>query len=233
MISPVSGVILLSSGKARPVSLYRLQDVKKGRVMHRRTFLGTGLAAIAVAQPAFASQLSLNAISGYLNGIVTARSPFTQVNDDGTLATGTLYIRRPGRMRFEYDPPNDLLVMAGGGQVGIFDGKSNVGTAERYPLRRTPLNLILERNVDLAQRNMVVGHDFDGTATVVTAQDPEHPEYGSIALKFTDGPIELRQWVIRDGQGAVTTVILGGHKQGDPIPARLFDINREETNRAG
>ena len=199
--------------------------------MHRRTFLISSAAADASLRPAFAQQLSLDAISTYLNGIVSAQSPFTQVNDDGTLATGTLYIRRPGRMRFEYDPPTDLLVMAGGGQVGIFDGKSNVGMAERYPLSRTPLNLILERNVDLARRNMVVGHEFDGTATVVTAQDPAHPEYGSIALKFTDGPIELRQWIIRDGQGATTTVILGQLEQGEPISARLFDINREETNR--
>ena len=78
-------------------------------------------------------------------------------------------------MRFEYNAPMDLLVMAGAGQVGIFDGKSNLPNAERYPLSRTPLNLILERNVDLGRRNMVVGHDFDGTATVVTAQDPENP----------------------------------------------------------
>ncbi len=198
--------------------------------MYRRTFLATAAAALA-ARPAFAAQLSLNDISRYLNGIERATSDFTQVNDDGTLSTGTFYIRRPGRMRFEYNPPEQLLVMAGGGQVGIFDGKSNIQKAERYPLRRTPLNLILERNVNLARRNMVVGHDFDGTATIVTAQDPEHPEYGTIQLKFTANPVELRQWVVTDGQGAKTTVILGQLTRVDDLSSTLFNISYEEGQR--
>ena len=200
--------------------------------MHRRTFLATAAASLA-ATPALADKLSLNAISSHLNGIRTATADFTQVNDDGSLSTGTLYIKRPGRMRFDYNPPEKLLVMAGGGQVGIFDGRSNLKKAERYPLRRTPLNLILEKNVNLAQRNMVVGHDFDGTATVVTAQDPKHPEYGTIQLKFTANPLELRQWVIRDGQGATTTVILGQMSLGAELPSTLFNISYEEGQRGG
>lgn len=198
--------------------------------MYRRTFLATAAAACA-AGPAFAAKLSLNDISRYLNSIERATSDFTQVNDDGTLSTGTFYIRRPGRMRFEYNPPEELLVMAGGGQVGIFDGKSNIQRAERYPLRRTPLNLILEQNVNLARRNMVVGHDFDGTATIVTAQDPEHPEYGTIQLKFTGNPVELRQWVVTDGQGSKTTVSLGQLRRVNDLSSTLFNISYEEGQR--
>lgn len=201
-------------------------------MMDRRTFLAAGAATLA-ARPALAQQLSLNALSRYLNSIQTATTKFTQVNDDGTLSTGTLYIKRPGRMRFDYDPPEKLLVMAGGGQVGIFDGKSNLKKAERYPLAQTPLNLILERNVDLGRRNMVVGHSFDGTATTVVAQDPAHPEYGTIALKFTGDPIELRQWIVTDGQGAKTTVILGDMSLGASLPSTLFNISYEEGQRGG
>lgn len=197
--------------------------------MYRRTFLAT--AAAFAATPALAARLSLNQISRYLNSITMATSEFTQVNDDGTLSTGKFYIRRPGRMRFEYNPPEKLLVIAGGSQVGIFDGKSNVKKAERYPLRRTPLNLILEQNVNLARRNMVVGHQYDGTSTIVTAQDPEHPEYGNIQLKFTSNPIELRQWVVTDGQGAKTTVILGQLTKVSSLPTTLFNISYEETRR--
>ena len=200
--------------------------------MHRRTFLATSAAALA-ARPAAAAQLSLNAISNYLNAMTTAQAPFTQVNADGTLSTGTLYVKRPGRMRFEYDPPEDLLVIAGGGSIGIFDGKANRKKAERYPLSETPLNIILERRVDLGRRNMVVGHSFDGTATTVVAQDPAHPEYGRISLKFTDNPVELRQWIVTDGQGAQTTVILGGLRPTGDLSSFLFNIKNEEDKRGG
>ena len=200
--------------------------------MHRRTFLAaTAAAAAMTATPALAQQLSLQAISDYLNSITAAKSDFTQVNDDGSLSTGTFYLNRPGRMRFEYNPPEQLLVIAGGGEVGVFDGKSNVSRAERYPLVQTPLSLILERTVNLGRRNMVTGHEYDGTATIVTAQDPEHPEYGSIQMKFTANPVELRQWVVRDGQGAKTTVILGQLAKTNPPSARLFDIDRAEGQR--
>ncbi len=198
--------------------------------MKRRAFLmATG--AVLIAQPAFAEKLSLNAISGYLNGIQTAKADFTQVNDDGTLSTGKFLLHRPGRMRFEYNPPEKLLVMAGGSQIAIFDGKSNLVQAEKYPLKQTPLNLILERNVNLAGRNMVVGHDYDGTSTTVVAQDPENPEYGTISLKFTSNPVELRQWIITDGQGARTTVILGELDKGVRLSPQLFSIVHEENSR--
>ena len=168
-----------------------------------------------------AEKLPLSAISGYLNGLETAQGPFTQINDDGTLSTGTLYMHRPGRMRFEYDPPDSAVVIAGGGAVTIHDTKSNQ-PPESYPLRRTPLSIILARNVDLGRANMVVGHGFDGTATVVTAQDPENPEYGSIELMFTAEPVELRKWVIHDGSGGQTTVIMGGLQAGGHLSSLLF-----------
>lgn len=200
--------------------------------MLRRTFLASGIALAAT--PVLAEEkLTLDAISRYIMKITRAKCDFAQINDDGTLSTGTLYIWRPGRMRFEYDSPEDLLVMAGGGQVAIFDGKSNISGAERYPLRRTPLNLILERDIDLGSRDMVIGHEFDGTATIVTAQDPERPEYGHLQLKFTDNPVELRQWVVFDGQGARTTVVLGQLELPSELPGSLFSIEFEEAERRG
>ena len=186
--------------------------------------LVTALAS-TLAAPAWADKLSLNAISKYLNGLQTAKGAFTQINDDGTISTGTIYISRPGKIRFEYNPPDQTLVLASAGAVAIFDSKTNQGP-ETYPLNRTPLKIILAKNVDLARANMVTGHTDDGTATIVTAQDPEHPEYGDIQLKFTGNPIELRQWIINDDSGSRTTVVLGELKKGGNFPYRLFDINQ-------
>lgn len=198
--------------------------------MHRRTFLATTAAATMLAGPA-AAKLSLNEISRYLNGLKTAQAEFTQVNADDTISTGKIYIQRPGRVRFDYNPPQETLVMAGGGQVAVFDGRSNRIRPEQYPLARTPLKIILEQNVDLARRNMVVGHREEGAKTIVTAQDPENPQYGQIEMVFTANPVQLRQWVITDGSGARTTVILGDLKTGVSLPSRYFSIPTEINRR--
>lgn len=198
--------------------------------------------AAAIALPAIALALSLSSafaaeklpldqLSSYLNSLTTSKGPFTQINDDGSVSTGTIHIHRPGRMRFEYNPPEDALVVAGGGRVAIFDSKSNL-PPEQYPLRLTPLHLILKGNVDLGKADMVVGHGIEGSETFVTAQDPENPEYGSIRLVFTGPPVELRRWVIAGADGSETTVILG--RMESPAEARplLFSIEHEIERRA-
>lgn len=180
-----------------------------------------------LAAPALASTkpLSLSAISKYLTGLTSAKGAFTQVNPDGTLSKGTFYIKRPGRMRFEYAAPNDALVIAGQSRLAIFDGRSNAGP-QQYPLHKTPLHIILKKNVNLNTSGMVTAHQHDGTSTSITAQDPEHPNYGNVKLVFTDQPTELRQWIVTDESGQKTTVILGELNKKANIPGRLFDIDR-------
>lgn len=196
----------------------------------RRMIVAAPLALAGLALPALGQEIPLAQISAYLNGLQTVEGQFTQINGDGTLATGRIYIKRPGRIRFEYDPPEEALVIAGGGQLAIFDPRSNTGP-ERYPLNQTPLNILLQRNVDLDNARMVTGHDYDGLTTTLTAQDPDHPEYGSIRLVFTNGPVELRQWIIADSGGSETTVILGDVTVGGTIRESLFNIQSEMRRR--
>ena len=199
-------------------------------VMITRRALMAPLALLMLALPVQAEKIGLGAISQYLNGLTTVETDFTQVNADGSISTGKLYIRRPGRVRFEYAAPDDSLVLASAGSVAIFDGKSNQ-PPEQYPLTRTPLNLILAETVDLGRSGMVVAHSEDGTSTRVKAQDPEHPEYGTIEMVFTAGTTELRKWIITDDAGQETTVILGEMQKGGSFPTSLFSIQSEITQR--
>lgn len=190
-------------------------------------FLALMATLILTALPATAQQIPLSTLSNYLNQLTSAEGSFTQINADGTISTGTIYLRRPGKVRFEYNPPEQALVMANNGTVVVFDRKLG-GEPNTYPLNRTPLGLILARNVDLSRANMVTAHGYDGTATTVTAQDPQNPEYGSIQMVFTGNPTELRQWIITDDAGQQTTVILGALERKQ-LPNRLFNIERERN----
>ncbi|NUH65362.1 outer membrane lipoprotein carrier protein LolA [Sulfitobacter sp. S0837] len=190
--------------------------------------LAIGLTVTAPLAAA-AQQLSLGEISGYLNQLRTAKGAFTQINDDGSVSSGTVYIKRPGKVRFEYNAPDSGLVVAGANTVVIYDKKSNQ-PAETYPLSRTPLSIILADRVDLGRAKMVTGHSYDGTATTVTAQDPANPQYGNIQMKFTGNPVQLRQWVINDGNGSATTVVLGDMQVGVNIPNSMFDTGAARAN---
>ena len=186
--------------------------------------------AVMLALPAWAAPIPLKDLSAYLNSLTTAQAAFRQENADGSRAKGILYIKRPGRARFEYAAPDKSLVMAGGGQVAIFDAKSNQ-PPEQYPLKRTPLNLILARKVDLATAKMVVGHGEVNGTTRVIAQDPEKPEYGTIELVFSANPIALSEWIITDDMGGKTKVMLDDFTTGMNLSAFLFDITYETRQR--
>lgn len=200
---------------------------------HRNLILAPLVGVLmSLAAPLAAAPLSLDQLSTYLNRLKTVQGDFTQINADGSIDTGTIYIRRPGRARFEYNAPNNALVMAGQSQLAVFDPVTP-DSAEVYPLRRTPLSIILANKVDLGQAKMVVDHREVDNTTVVTAQDPEHPEYGSIQLVFTADPIRLRQWVISDDGGSHTTIILGDTKTGMSLNNALFSISSERAKRGG
>ncbi len=184
---------------------------------------------VLAAGPAAAAKLSLAEISRYLNGLSTAEAAFTQMNADGSVSEGRVLIQRPGRMRFEYTP-DATLVLASGGQLAIFDPKSNQ-PPEQYPLSKTPLNLILGKDIDLTRAKMVVGHAEDGPLTTVIAQDPDHPEYGTLTLAFSAEPVALRQWTVTDETGNRTTVVLDDLKTGGKFQPSTFSISYEVDRR--
>lgn len=188
------------------------------------------LTLLALSLPAAATETSLDTLSSYLNGLAAVEASFVQVNADGSKAKGTISIQRPGRARFDYAAPDDSLVLASGGMVAIFDAKSNQ-PPEQYPLARTPLNLILAKEVNLSVAKMVIGHREVGTTTRVLAQDPKHPDYGTIELVFSENPVALTQWIITDDIGNQTSVTLGDLVDGKTYPSSTFSIDLETAKR--
>lgn len=172
-----------------------------------------------------AEKLSLDQLSAYLNGLTSAKGAFTQVNADNTLSKGNFMIKRPGKMRFEYAQPNPALVVASSGQIAIFDKKSTAGP-QGFPLGKSPLAIILKKDVNLRASGMIISHKEEGPLTKIMAQDPKHPDYGKIQLVFTADPVELRQWITTDQTGQKTTVILGDLDKAVNLPESLFDINQ-------
>ena len=186
---------------------------------------------VILTSPVVAEKISLNEISSYFNAMTTAEAQFLQITDTGETSTGRLFIRRPGRIRFEYDPPEATLVVVGGGQVAVFDPKSR-DEPQRFPLRHSPLNLVLEREVDLAQRDMVVAHFEAESQTAVTLQDAENPDYGFIQLIFTNNPVQLREWIVQDNSGGRTQIVLDSLTEGGRLSNVLFNIQYEMQKRS-
>jgi outer membrane lipoprotein-sorting protein len=198
--------------------------------MFRRTLLLAALALpLAAALPAAAQQFSgedmrdLARISNYLNGIATLEGNFVQVGHDGELSEGRFYLRRPGRLRFEYEPPNPALVVADGFWVGVYD--TRLDTLDRYPLGNTPLELLLKERVDLRTEGAVQAIERGDGLIRVRAVDPKKPEQGSITMIFADNPLELRQWVVVDAQGLTTTVALSEVRANVKLKPELFVID--------
>lgn len=200
--------------------------------MKRRTLLAAAAAiVIAAVLPARANDArELARISAYLNSISTLVGDFVQIDPDGVLSEGRFLIRRPGRIRFEYNQPNPALVIADGFWVGVIDKRYD--QIDRYPLSETPLNLILKDDVNLSREGAVQEIQKADDQMRVLAVDPDYPERGSITLVFGSNPLELRQWIIDDSQGGVTTVALSETRSGVDIDPAEFVIP-ERGNTTG
>jgi outer membrane lipoprotein-sorting protein len=194
-----------------------------------RLLLLAAAALLALAPPAGAqgaNQADLLRISNYLNGLGTLTGQFVQIGPDGELSRGEFSMRRPGRLRFDYRPPNPALIVADGTWVGVCDRQ--IGTFERYPLRETPLDLLLRDRVDLRTEGAVQAIERGENQLRVRAIDPDAPEQGSITMIFSDVPLRLRRWVVVDAQGLTTTVALSETRSNVELDPELFVIEDED-----
>lgn len=165
----------------------------------------------------------IGALNAYLNGLTRARARFRQESADGTETGGTFYLLKPGKMRFEYDPPAESLVIADGTTLAVFDAKSNAGP-QRYPQRQTPLSLLSMREINVTSSRFVRRIDLVEDRALVTLFDPEAPENGQMLMIFDTAPVALREWILTDRAGLETHVYLEQIDTAARFETRLFNI---------
>jgi len=167
-------------------------------------------------------KIQLDKISAYLNGMHSLKARFVQIGPEGGTDQGTLYIQKPGQIRFEYNPPSALLVVATQGRVYVKNSRLN--TVDHYDLSDTPLGLLLNQDVDLKANRAVMGVVEQNGAVIVQARTSNTRNNSNITLVFSSPGLELRQWTVRDNQGGNTTVALQSLEPGAAIDPALFTV---------
>jgi outer membrane lipoprotein-sorting protein len=164
--------------------------------------------------------------NAYFINLSTLVADFTQVGGDGRRQGGTLYLQRPGKVRFEYDPPATLQVIADGRSVAVRDRK--LATQDLYSISQTPLKFLLRERVNLGQDIRITGITNDGDSVRINLEDSSTLGGTSrIALYFDSQVESLNQWRIVDAQGFQTVVVLGRIERGRRIDQDLFKIQYE------
>jgi outer membrane lipoprotein-sorting protein len=186
-------------------------------------------AAPAAAQ----SSTQLDRAVRALRAISTMRASFTQTDRTGQTLSGTLTLRSPGRIRFEYSQDVNMLVVSNGSTLTMVD--YDVQQVERWPIRNSPLGALLDPNRDVARFGRVVPTNSAGVVSIAV-EDPSRPEYGQITLIFVEragapGGLELNSWVALDSQNTRTTVRLSNHAYGMSVPDSAFTFR--DPRRSG
>jgi len=191
-------------------------------------------AALAAApQPAPLSaqdNLELQRIAAYLNGIRTMTARFSQVTGNGGTSSGRMWVSRPGKMRFEYDRPTPIAMLADAAYVFYWD--KELQQTSKVELRSTPAWFILRDPISFGADVIVSRFEHSGATVRVTVVEAAQPNLGSLSMVFTENPLTLRQWTVVDQQGKTTTVSLSEQQTGMALDPRLFQYQYLFTGMA-
>lgn len=177
-------------------------------------------------------QADLARVERYLNSIRTLRAQFLQVADNGATDHGQVLISRPGLMRIEYAPPSPHLIVADGYYLIYHEKKLN--QTSHIPLSSSLAGFLVRDTIKLSGDIVVTGFHYERGAIRLTVVQKSEPEAGQLTLVFSDNPLQLRQWTVTDGQGAVTRITLMNPEFGVPLDKKLFAFQppeREDPRR--
>lgn len=165
-------------------------------------------------------QADVQRIEDYLNSIGSMRARFLQVDASGGNVQGTLFILRPGRLRFEYDEPSPILIVADGTWVHYHD--KELDQTSRALISDTTVEFFTRNDLQLSGDVTVSDFTRDNGLMSVTIVDTNNPDEGSVTFTFDSNPINLRQWVVTDPEGAETLVALLSFETNVTLDADMF-----------
>ena len=185
---------------------------------------------LTIGKTLHADPYSLANISQYLTNLKLVKADFSQTNADGTISSGMILIKRPGRMRFEYYKPDNTLVLVSAGALAIFDPKGNQEPIT-YPINNNPISLILKGEVDLLNSGIVGNYEVSVQKAVLNIRDPKKPERGSVELVFAGTKPELAEFTIKNENGSSTSILLKDIEYPKELNETLFSIPLETNKR--
>ena len=184
------------------------------------------LALLSAVSPAAALSAEERALVGrverYLGDLQALAAPFIQVSSAGKMARGRLYLWRPGRLRFEYDPPTPIVIISDGRWVSYRDNELDETTI--VPLSRTPLGILVDDPVSLTTRAEVIDVRQEAGVVRLTLRLRDDSDGGEVKMAFTKNPFELKQWTIIDGQGSEVRITLLEVRRGSGFEKDLFFV---------
>jgi outer membrane lipoprotein-sorting protein len=219
---------------ADPVFSARLTILMDRLRVSRRVVLASGLAALSTLLSTFSRAAvpsppaavltpldmdDLRGITAYLNGIHTMTARFRQSSAGGDAATGSLWMARPGRMRFEYDPPSPILLIADRFYVYYVD--KQLSQMSKVGLKSTPAWFLLRDPITFDEL-LIKRFERGANTLTITVVEPAEPDNGSLTIVFSSQPLALRQWTIVDQQRKTTTVSISNVQFGVVLDPGLF-----------
>lgn len=164
---------------------------------------------------------TITRLEAYLNELSTVQSRFVQISSQGTFAEGELFLSRPGRVRFQYDDPHPVLLIADGHSFLYYDRE--LKNATFIPLEDSPLWFLIRERVSLTDQIDIVGIVEQDATISLTVRSQSLDDLGEVTLVFSDQPIELRKWVMTDVQGQSIQVALIQPEFQVPIDREIFE----------
>jgi len=182
------------------------------------------IAAALIAVPAAAQSGDLARVQTHLRAVTTMTAAFAQTDRAGRTLMGTVTLKRPGKIRFQYQKDVPLLIVGDGKALTMIDYKVN--QVSRWPVGNSPLALLIDPSKDISRYAHVVSGVPAGQI-VIEGRDPKHPEFGTITIGFASkagapGGLMLAGWTVLDAQGNRTTTVLSNQKFGIAVSDQTF-----------